>query len=69
MFFYCEESRISRENLYESMALNVGRKEFQEGACMVFDRQARRISSGRRRRHGFFVTDSPVFQAVCNLIL
>src|ERR1700733_7008835 len=36
-----------------SMALYVGRKEFQEGACMVFDCQARRISSMRRRLHGY----------------
>ena len=67
MVFDCEVRRISSGPLYvffiarrvefqertsklTRMALNVGRTEFQEGACKV---QARRISSGRRRRHVF----------------
>ena len=66
MVFDSEVRRISRGPLYvffiarrvefqerTSMALNVGRKEFQEGACKVFDCQASRISGGRLRLHGY----------------
>jgi len=64
VFFYCEESRLSRENLYGFVC---GAKRISRGRLHGFWLSGEENFKYAPPPTWLFVTDSLVFQAVCNL--